>query len=79
MKLRGLIDHFMFGFNSTYTLDPPAEVPLTDVPGKLLNARLKYHNSGRVEMVETKFNMTEYNRIKLIVDKWFRESPDSLT
>lgn len=63
------IMHFVFGFNDSYTLDPPADVPLTDTPGKLLSARTKTHNSGRIEWAETKFNFTEYERLKPIIDK----------
>lgn len=47
------------------------EPPLTDIPGKLLNTRSRVTN-GRMEWTETKFNLEEYNRIKPIIDKWFK-------
>ena len=69
--MKDFLDLLCIGFTDKYSLVPPAHIPLTDVPGKLLSTRLKYHNSGKIEVVETRFNLTEYERIKPMIDKWF--------
>jgi hypothetical protein len=46
---------------------PPLDVPLKDEPGKLLATRLKYHSSGKIEMVESRVNLKEWKRLKRII------------
>lgn len=56
-------------FKKKRCLVPPADVPLTDIPGNLLNARYEYTSQGQIRMVESKFNMAEYERLKPIIKR----------
>lgn len=54
------------------SVSPSWDIPLQDKPGKLISTRIKYHSSGRIEVVETKFNLTEYERLKPIIKRMIK-------